>query len=234
MLPVPFVIGIPRSGTTIMRLMLDAHPALAIPAETYFMKEFYGNQNISAEHFLYHLREHSFWVDFDFNSPAFISRLNNISPFNVSDGIREFHKAYAESYGKSRWGHKSPDYYKDIELIEQLLPEAYFIHMIRDGRDVALSQRAASGHLVMDCVRVWTHELFEFFESGFTPQHYLEVRFDDLIFNQIDTLHKICEFIELEFTSSMLYSHKYAKARMENIPPEKATWFDLTSHKPDI
>lgn len=233
MLPVPFIVGVPRSGTTLLRLMLDSHPDLAIPAETYFITDFDRGTSVSADHFLFHLREASGWVDFNFKSSEFIASIHSIDPFNIPAGIRAFHTAYADTFGKSRWGHKSPDYLEFMELIESFLPEVHFIHVVRDGRDVSLSQSVASGHIVMDCVRVWAHRLFHLYDSAFKPPHFLEIRFDDLILNPAGTLQSICDFIELEFTPQMLYYHKYAKARMENIPPEKATWFDLTHYKPD-
>lgn len=233
MIPAPFIVGIPRSGTTLLRLMLDAHPDMAIPTETYFINQFKVDERVSPDHFLFHLREDSAWVNFDFFDNNFVEAIHTYPDFTVTDGIREFHLSYADSFGKTRWGNKSPDYLDCLKLVEHLVPEARFIHMIRDGRDVSLSQHVASGHQVLDCVKVWTHRLYELYD-GYIPQHYLEVKFDDLILEPAETLKIVCDFIELDFNPSMLYYHKYAIARMENIPPEKARWFDLTQQKPDV
>ncbi len=54
--------------------------------------------------------------------------------------VRAFFEAYAGEQGKPRWGDKTPAYMLAIQRIGRTLPESRFIHLIRDGRDVALSQ----------------------------------------------------------------------------------------------
>ena len=60
-------------------------------------------------------------------------------PLTAGDAARSFYEAYAAHVGKPRWGDKSPPYTWKAKRIQRALPEAQFIHLIRDGRDVALS-----------------------------------------------------------------------------------------------
>ena len=61
-------------------------------------------------------------------------------PFNTTDAVRAFYELYADKHGKPRWGDKTPDYIRKMKKIQKTLPEARFIHVIRDGRDAGLSQ----------------------------------------------------------------------------------------------
>jgi len=64
-----------------------------------------------------------------------MSELQKITPFHVDAAIRCFYRLYAAQLGKERWGDKTPSYGRHMRAIEQVLPEACFIHIIRDGRD---------------------------------------------------------------------------------------------------
>ena len=61
--------------------------------------------------------------------------------WNLSAGLRAFYRGYAAARGKTHYGDKTPTHIADIDVLSRVLPEARFIHMIRDGRDVAASLR---------------------------------------------------------------------------------------------
>ena len=89
------------------------------------------------------------WGDFELASEAMLERLRAVAPLEApGDAIRAFYGYYAERQGKPRWGDKTPGYATKMRRIWRALPEARFIHMIRDGRDVAVSlERRQSGPL---------------------------------------------------------------------------------------
>ena len=68
-------------------------------------------------------------------------RVAPIEPFDAGAGLRALYGLYAEKFGKARFGDKSPFYLDHMPLVERLMPEAHFLHVIRDGRDVAVSIR---------------------------------------------------------------------------------------------
>ena len=144
----PIIVGSPRSGTTLLRLMLDSQPTLAIPPETGFLCVS-QTPHVSDDE----LRESFFssvvnfpveapnWPDFEISTELFWQTLTRIKPFNISEAYRSFYRLYADRFGKRRWGDKTPLYCKCMDAIREILPECRFIHIIRDGRDAALSLR---------------------------------------------------------------------------------------------
>src|SRR5437763_677825 len=105
--PAPFVIGVSRSGTTLLRLMLDAHPDLAIPPETYFLYKTMRDWTRAPDArtaFLEVLTSHRRWTAFHIDGAALEERLDRLDTFNLGDGLRAFYTLYSERFGKSRWG----------------------------------------------------------------------------------------------------------------------------------
>ena len=142
--PMPMIVGSQRSGTTLLRMMLDAHSDLAIPPETNFLipslRILYSG-NSSRRSFSNLLTKGETWPDFGLDENVVLDELARVAPFSVSEAARCFYRLYAARFEKHRWGDKTPQYLLYMPAIEQLLPEASFIHIIRDGRDVAQSLR---------------------------------------------------------------------------------------------
>ena len=146
--PMPVIVGAPRSGTTMLRLMLDAHPDLAIPPETGFLSELAsldGEGDALRASTLQLITSYPpdapAWADFGLSADDLKNSLDSINPLTATDVARAFYRQYAARFGKKRLGDKTPSYAFHIAAISRLLPEARFIHLVRDGRDVALSLR---------------------------------------------------------------------------------------------
>ena len=75
------------------------------------------------------------WNDFGLDADELQTELRQLEAFNTADALRAFYGLYAKRHGKSRWGDKTPDYVRKMKKIQNTLPEARFIHVIRDGRD---------------------------------------------------------------------------------------------------
>lgn len=220
----PILVGAPRSGTTLLRLMLDAHPDLAIPPETGFLaaaRAWAGTPGIDATSLADLLTtfppEAPAWDDFGIPATDLRRRLSAVRPFEVPDGIRAFYRAYAERFGASRWGDKTPVYCRHIVDIEAVLPEARFVHIVRDGRDVAVSLRQrwfSPGHDIDVQAEFWRTHVMDGHEQGQHARHYLEVRFEDLVRHPARTLATICDFVEIDLRPEMLAHHERAPARL--------------------
>src|SRR5579875_3206048 len=119
--------------------MLDAHPDLAIPFETHFLPEIaaLSHQAPSPEAVLQVLTAAPTWPNLGIGAEELRLALQRITPFSAADAVRAFYRLYAERFGKTRWGDKTPPYRRQMDVIQALLPEAAFVHLIRDGRDVA-------------------------------------------------------------------------------------------------
>ena len=222
--PVPFIVGVGRSGTTLLRLMLDAHPDLAIPPETHFVPElielFETDEEATPEQVVEIITSGRHWGDFELDEDALLERLRGAQPLDASAAIRAFFELYAERERKPRWGDKTPIYVKHMRAIEGAIPEARFIHLIRDGRDVALSRagRALRHAAPMRKVaRRWKRRILKAREQGEQLGHYLEVRYEDLVLDTEPTLRRVCEFIELPWDEGLLAYHERAGERLAEL-----------------
>ena len=136
----PVIVGVPRSGTTLLRFMLDSHPILAIPPETTFLPAAYELRQAGRDTWedLFDLltafpREAPAWPDFGLEPLELQEEFRKIHPFGLGEGLRAFYRLYASKQNKPRYGDKTPSYCEHIPSIASLLPEAHFIHIIRDG-----------------------------------------------------------------------------------------------------
>jgi hypothetical protein len=220
--PVPFIVGCSRSGTTLLRLMLDAHPDLAIPAETHFIPAIVPECATAGEprrRFVEQLTSFYTWQDFGIDAQVLERRVEDIEPFRIDEALRVFFRLYAERWGKSRWGEKTPSYCLHMRLIHQLLPEARFIHMIRDGRDVALSHRDKwfGPKQIDEAAQWWVDRITATRIQVADVPFYLEVNFEELVLEPEATLRKISEFIELPWDPAVLEYHKHAAERVAEV-----------------
>jgi hypothetical protein len=218
-LPAPFIVGVGRSGTTMLRLMLDAHPDLAIPAETHFFmySGALDSDGLTRDQFFRGVTATPTWPNFTLDEVAFRKALHEVEPFSTSEAIRVFYQLYARLFGKERWGDKTPTYRSHMVDIQRLLPEAHFIHIIRDGRDVALSYRGlwfGPGDDIEEQARFWVDQLQSMRAQSAELRHYLEVRYERLVTDPELTLRTICAYLELPFDARMLNYYKFASARL--------------------
>lgn len=216
----PFVVGVPRSGTTLLRLMLDAHPELAIPHETHFLPAALREPQASREDFFRKLTEFPTWKDLSTPAARFAEALRRVEPFNVPEGLRAFYRLYAEAHGKPRWGDKSPPYLLHMRTIHDALPEARFVHILRDGRDVALSLRPlwfAPGKSMEALATQWVEQITQARGQGQGTPFYLEVRYEDLIAAPARELQRICRFLDLPYAPEMLTYHQTARLRLDEV-----------------
>jgi Sulfotransferase family len=232
--PAPFIVGHGRSGTTVLRLMLDAHPELAIPPETQFIPQLIDASKAPgdpAANVANMLTEHRRFGDFGFTEEEVRENFSAIQPFDLTEALRYFFRTYAERQGKPRWGDKSPGYGWTMERIDRILPEARFIHLIRDGRDVSLSLMARKEDPPPPArqARHWKSRVAKTRDQGTRVRHYLEVRYEDLITDTESTLRRVCEFIRLDFDPQMLRYYERAEERMSEIKRDMEPGFDLRS-----
>jgi hypothetical protein len=220
--PFLFIVGSGRSGTTLLRLMMDAHPALAIPPETLFPEELTHIDHRDAtapartSDLLTSIPN---WDDFHISADALRAEINRITPFSLGDAVRCFYRLYALRFGKARWGDKTPNYWRYLNMIETILPEAHFVHIIRDGRAVALSYRTTwNQHDGIEGIRSlaadWSTCIRETRRQGAECCSYMEVNYETLVQSPESVLSAICSFIHLPFCETMLQYHLQAPSRI--------------------
>ncbi|HET6831540.1 MAG TPA: sulfotransferase [Solirubrobacterales bacterium] len=219
--PVPFIVGVGRSGTTMLRLMLDAHPDLTIPPETHFVPDLIdaidgGASPAQAAATLTAVRQ---WGDLHTDPADVVARWERLEEFAAGPALRAFYEMYAERQGKPRYGEKTPAYVRNMIKIEAAMPEARFIHVIRDGRDVALSRwKRTLGDKdpapASQVAETWQRRIRRAQRHGRKVSHYLELRYEDLVTDTEPNLRRIAGFLELPWDDGMLTYHENAAERM--------------------
>jgi hypothetical protein len=233
--PAPFVVGANRSGTTLLRMMLDAHPELTIPPETHFVPdviEACDERGATPDQIVEVMASHREWGDFGLGTDEVLDRLRELDPFTAGGALRAFYGLYADRAGKPRWGEKTPGYATNMVQIQGALPEARFVHLIRDGRDVALSamDRAKKPITATQVAKRWKRRITKARRQRRKLRHYIEVRYEDLVLDTEPTLRKVADFLELPWDTAMLDYHERASERLE----EMARELPATDNRPQL
>jgi hypothetical protein len=152
MRPPVFLIGNPRSGTTMFRLMLTAHPAIAIPPECGFAVWWWRKYETWSEALATDDRIHEFVSDlrqsrkietWELDYAALTEEIRSRRPASYETLVSIVYERYARQQGRTirRWGDKNNFHIRRISDLRIIFPDAVFLHLVRDGRDVACSYR---------------------------------------------------------------------------------------------
>lgn len=216
MTPPLVVLGVSRSGTTLLRVILDRSPGIAIPDESFFVPLLARRhpRRIDRERFLDDLRRIPTLVAWGLDVAEVAPRVRARMP--TGQAIAAVFEAYAARAGKPRWGDKTPMYMRHLALLERLFPDARYVHLVRDGRDAALSflqmppgtytRTWAHPDSTAEFACLWRTEVDAARRLGerLGPARYHELRYEDLVAGPERTVSAICEFAALPFSESMI------------------------------
>lgn len=235
-----FVLGAQRSGTTMLRLMLNNHPNLVIPHETAFITIFHGKLADYGD--LSNLSNSRRLLD-DVMAHRLVERGKLIpdpkavlkKPITTyRDFIEAVFRTYAETQGKQRWGDKTPFYTSEVDILRVIFPDCKVIHLVRDGRDVILSQRKMewmSGNLPK-LARDWAWKTTLVHKVGrVLGADFLEVHYEDLVRNPHATLEEICRFLDEPYSPDLL---RFAENAECVVPEESQQWHQNSIRPPDV
>lgn len=216
----PLFVGSGRSGTTMFGLMFDSHPDLAITHEAHFIAALPARQPslLDPDRF-----DAALFVRLLYADPNFVRLgLTEVDVFEslqaheareYAGAVRAVMGLYATSKGKRWYGDKTPGYVIHLDQLGQLFPEAKFVHIIRDGRDVALAyvERPEWGpRTVAEAAFYWRSRVARGRASGqrLGPNRYREVRYEDFLDEPAAVAAQLCEFLGIAFHSSMMNYHE--------------------------
>jgi hypothetical protein len=231
--PFPFVVGCGRSGTTLMRALLDAHPQIAVPFESYFPVWFARDRSryeragaFAVDAFLDDLLRHESFGRWGLDAGDVRAFITDAAPADYPDAVRAAFACYAAKHHKPRYADKTPVFVVHMPQLASLFPEAVFIHLVRDGRAVVLSRAEAawgSDRIEFETL-TWRSQVEQGREDGrrLGPSRYREVRYEDLLDDPERVARELCEFIAVEFDPEMLRYHERADSILADQPfPEE-------------
>jgi hypothetical protein len=206
-----FITGQPRSGTTLMHVIVNNHPRIALaPRDREWWTRTYPRYR--------RLRSQARWTAFlDELFAIYRTRILNLDlaalrkrtdQLRIGDFAGVFElllTAYAEAQGRPRWGEKTPMSYLWHRQILAAYPDSQVIHMIRDPRDVCSSIRAVRftqglQYWLMTSPTVSTLEWRESVRIADrnqrqNPHRYLKVRYEDLVAQPGAVVETVCAFL---------------------------------------
>ncbi|MGH2674589.1 MAG: sulfotransferase [Actinomycetota bacterium] len=218
--PFPFIVGCSRSGKSLLKAMLDAHPGMAVAMESHFVagmaqrrRRYEGRHGFRREVFLRDLVAGSDLQPLGLGRDDVRLLADRGLLTDLPQAIRELFALYAGRRGKWRYGNRTGVHVMSMPWIASLLPEAKFLHVIRDGRDVALALARASfgpSTLVGASMR-WRRRVRRGRADGeaLGPSRYREIRYEDLVTDPEDVVRSVCEFIRLDYDPRMLRYHDH-------------------------
>jgi hypothetical protein len=227
-----FIIGNDRSGTTMLRLILDRGAQTALPTESMFLGDFAPVRRRGG------LDDHDAAVRFTervWNHPKValweLDGEPTPPPVGLSHdeayrwAIEQPYLAYMRRDGKTRWADKTPYYLEWVDEIKAVFPEAKFIELVRDGRDVGLSIMPLpfGGNNAWVTGRDWArgirlgqaaHERW--------PGDVFTVQYEQLTADPAPYIQRMCEFLGMEYSPDMLNVEKTDSSK---IVADQAEWF---------
>jgi sulfotransferase family protein len=234
--PPLFVVGCGRSGSTLLRLMLDAHPEFAMPGESHFIPELRRSypDPIDVDAVTAALLRTPHFRHWKVSERAVWDRVRAVDAPSFADVVEAAFMGNADEHGKTRWGDKTPIYVQHVPLLATLWPDARFVHLIRDGRDVALSYLSLhwGPSTAWAAARKWRRDVTAGIRHGqpLGPSRYREVRYDDLVVDPRATLTAVTAFAGLGFDDRML--DPVARADHETLAPEEGRPFHARAAQP--
>lgn len=239
--PVAFLFGFERSGTTLLSMMVGAHPRIAVPLSATGMWYRYGRaladyddlrSQAGLERLVDDLLQHEriqMWDEHFTREEV----LEGLTPGNFAAVVARFHSLYARRKGKELWANIDIGTLEDMDIANQWFPEVRFVHIVRDGRDVALSHRTYEFGTTntLDCAQRWVAKVHANLKMGaiLGPARYLVLRYEDLILQPEAALRRLCDFMAVEYSPEML---DYAKMVDEKIPPQRRHLWPLLNKPP--
>ncbi|MFI6293268.1 sulfotransferase family protein [Nonomuraea sp. NPDC050790] len=232
-----FVIGCPRSGTTMLQLMLHSHPRVAVPPETRFLVPAYYRRRVFGDLRVASARQAlAQWIATDKNTKFRELKIDKDDyvresaegPGSLGSVIGTAFRMYADRFGKARWGDKRPSYVKQVDLLLRLFPDAQFIHLIRDGRDCVSSLKEMPWYTLdsFHAVSTWAEAI----DAGaklrktMPEDSYYELRYEDLTDDPATEMKKLCHFLEEDFDPAMLSPREAAQVAV----PVHKVWHSNT------
>lgn len=249
-----FILGNPRSGTSLLRLMLNAHPLIVSPPESGFLQWWYqkykhwtseDSRSVSSvEQYVVDLLSSKKMETWNLEKGELINLITKDCPPNYDKLSESAYKLYAIKNGvnPSVIVDKNNYYINHLTDLNQIWPEAYYIYIIRDGRDVACSYidladvrsdspyKPSLSQEIESIAREWNKNNLNVYNflSNKKGLNWLMIRYEDLVQRPSECLERLMDFVDIGFSDRMLEYYLY-----NDEPAQTMDWKIKTLSKPD-
>ena len=219
-----FIVGAARSGTTLLQYMLRSHPDISLATgESHFFIPFYRRRKEFGDlsdltrlreliNEVYQFRRDFFDEDLQgirFNAESIAQQLHDRDVKTVPEVISGIFQINAEAEGKARWGDKTPYYVLHLDTILEMFPNAQIVHLIRDGRDCALSMLERKWELgifnIYQAAYIWNKYILAGNSFGQKlPERYYKIYYEDLLNEPEKTMIDLCHFLNIKFNKQLI------------------------------
>jgi hypothetical protein len=185
-----FVIGSPRSGTTLLRLILDAHPRISCGEETHFLRDLESVVGRNWALVSTYELPREWWLD------------------HIRELYLDFQAEVLARSRKARWAEKDPTYTLLLPFVEELFPDALYVHLLRDGHDVVASFRDRWGYA--SAARAARTEWARYVEAArelgtrLPEERFLELRYEELVAEPEVQGQRLFEFLGEDWDPAVL------------------------------
>jgi hypothetical protein len=249
--PFVFIVGCPRSGTTLLGRMVDAHPDLAVIHEGRFVPDFYERRRgltpdgLVTPELIDELIGHRPFQHVSVSREELEGLLTDGGPVTYASFVSAIFGLYGRRRGKRLVGDKTPHYVRSLPTLHELWPGAKIVHLIRDGRDVSQSvlgwrKVAERGGSVarfavyredpvaaIACWWEWLVRLGREDGSALGPASYHEVRYESLVAGPAAECERLCEFLGVSYDDRMVGFHEGRERDDPGLDAKKA-WRRVT------
>lgn len=253
-----FILANPRSGSSLLRIICESHSQLCVPPESGFMEWWYekyknwqADDSLNKEKvkvFVENIMNSRKIETWHLNPQELIEIINRERPKNYAELIALIYISFGQKNNKrlKAWGDKNNYYIHKTNILNKLYPEAKYIHLVRDGRDVATSYMALKDlqsesnyaprltSNITEIAKEWNSNnmLLHAFFKTIDNEKVLRICFEDIIKNLKSECIRITDFLEVPFEESML--DYYILNKVNRIEPmETLDWKKKTLEKPD-
>jgi Sulfotransferase family len=245
--PYAFLVGSARSGTTLLRRIVDAHPSIAITPETHWVVRYYEKRRgvtddgLVTRSLLDRLVASRRFPRFGLAEEDLARLLDRNGPVSYAEFVSGFYDLVGRARGKRLVGDKTGEYARALPTLHALWPAARVVHLIRDGRDVALSvlawkERPGARRFstwqedpVMTIAFWWSQNVRLGREggAGLPAGLYHELLYEALVTNPEAECATLCDFLGLPYDDAMVRFHEGRTRHEPGLTPKEA-WLPIT------
>lgn len=245
-----FILGNPRSGTSLFRLMLNSHPQITVPPECGFLQwwhEKYQNWNKEScldsrqvSEFIRDLKSSKKIEDWNLDYTNLSSKIRSEQPASFAELVLLVYQVFSKP-DTLLIGDKNNYYIHHIPTLKELFKGAKFLHLVRDGRDVAVSYKEINTSVftskyapslptsTYDIAKEWSENVLKIQREISDRDHFM-LRYEDLISSPQDHLTNVCLFLGIPYSPEML---KFYEPQNHDEPTTTMEWKSKTTTEVD-